>query len=166
MTSLAETGRQTGWRGRLVWIALALSLTLNVFFVGGLVWVKTFRHPPHLIERLHRFGNALHLTGAQHQAFEQFLHGLRQHAHAARNANRPLLAEIWAELAKPSPDNDRVAKLGAGVSANRAAFQKAASAELLKFVQTLTPAQRARMAAMVRNAHEEPARRLFQIIAP
>jgi uncharacterized membrane protein len=166
MTSLAEASRQSGWRGRLVWVALALSLTLNVFFIGGLVWVKTFMRPPPFSERLHAFGHSLHLTGAQREGFNQFIRALRQHARAAREANQPLLTQIWAELAKPSPDNDLVTKLGAQVNDNRAAFQKEASSELLTFLKTLTPEQRAHIGEIVRSAHEEPARRLFQLIAP
>jgi uncharacterized membrane protein len=166
MTSLAETGQRSGWRGRLVWVALALSLTLNVFFIGGLVWVKTFMRPPPFSERLHAFGHTLHMTGPQRQAFEQFIRELRQHARAAREANQPLLAQIWTELAKPSPDNDLVTKLGAQVNDNRTAFQKEASSELLAFLKTLTPEQRAHIGEIVRSAHEEPARRLFQFIAP
>jgi uncharacterized membrane protein len=166
MTSLAEASRRSGWRGRLVWVALALSLTLNVFFIGGLVWVKTFMRPPSFSERLHAFGETLQLTGPQRQAFNQFIHQLRQHARAAREANQPLLAQIWTELAKPAPDNDLVTKLGAQVNDNRTAFQKEASSELLTFLKTLTPEQRAHIGEIVRSRHEEPARRLFQFIAP
>jgi uncharacterized membrane protein len=167
MTTLAETGRQTGWRGRLVWIALALSLTLNVFFIGGLFWVKTFMHPPPPpLERMQRLGETLNLSPDQHHAFEQFVGTIRQHAHAVRTSNRPLVLRIWAELAKPKPDETEVAKLGEQVNTNRLAFQRDVSGAMLTFIKTLSPEQRAHLAQIASTARDESTRRLFLLVAP
>lgn len=167
MTTLAEAGRRTGRHGRLLRIALALSLTLNVFFVGGLIWVKTFMHPPPPpLERMQRLGDTLNLSADQHRAFEQFVRTIRQHARTAREANLPLLRQIWAEIAKPTPDDDQVAKLGEQVNGNRAAFQREVSVALLSFIKTLTPEQRGQLAQLAGSSRDEPMRRLFQIIAP
>lgn len=167
MTSLAEPGRQTGWRARLVWIALALSLTLNLFFVGGLLWVKLSMHPPlPPIERMQRLGQALDLTADQRVAFEQFVRVIRLRGRYVRETNQPLLERIWGEVAKPAPDQDLVAKLGAEVNGNRTAFQKEASTALLAFMKTLTPEQRSKLADIAKRPGDEPTRRLFQIIAP
>ena len=39
MTAAAE-GSTSGVRRRLVWAALAVSLAVNVFFVGTMVWLR------------------------------------------------------------------------------------------------------------------------------
>ena len=166
MTSMADIGRRSGWRGRLVWLALALSLTLNVFFVGGLFWVKTFMHPPPPMERMRALGESLNLTPEQQQAFDQFVRSIRQHAREVREQTRPLVTQIWTELAKPTPDEAQVAKLGEQVNANRVAFQRELSVSMLGFIKTLTPEQRTRLAQIAGTAHDQPTRRLFQIVAP
>ncbi len=167
MTSVAASDPRTGWRGRLVWIALALSLTLNVFFVGGLVWVRTFMHPPPPpLERMQRLGETLNLTPDQHVAFEQFVRGLRQRARAVRESTRPLVLQIWAELAKPAPDDAQVTKLGEQVNGDRIAFQHEVSVAMLSFIKTLNPEQRAHLAQIASTARDEPTRRLLQLVAP
>jgi len=167
MTSIAEPGRQTGWRARLIWVALALSLTLNVFFVGGLLWVKLSTHPPlPPLERMLRIGQDLTLNDQQHLALDQFLRVIRLRGRFLRETNQPLLERIWAELAKPTPDDDAIAKLGAEIEKNRADFQHEAATALLSFVKTLTPEQRAKLAEITKAANDPPARRLFELIAP
>ena len=59
-----------------------------------------------------------------------------------------------------------MAKLGEEVNTNRVAFQRQLSVSMLGFIKTLTPEQRARLAQIVSTAHDEPTRRLFQIVAP
>jgi uncharacterized membrane protein len=167
MTSLAESGRQTGWRARLVWIALALSLALNVFFVGGLTWMKLSAHPPlPPMERMLRIGQALDLNDDQRLALDQFVRVIRLRGRYQRESNQPLLERIWAELAKPAPDDDAIAKLGAEIEQNRATFQHEAAAALLSFVKTLSPEQRLKLADVTKAATDPPARRLFEAIAP
>jgi uncharacterized membrane protein len=167
MSGVAEPSRRTGWRPRFVWIALALSLTLNVFFVGGLMWMKLSHHSPlPPIERMHRLGQSLDLNNDQRRAFEQFLRVVRVHGHAVRDANQPILDSIWAEIAKPNPDEGVVAKLSGEVSNNRHAFQKEAASAFFDFAKTLSPEQRAKLADIARGGGDEPTRRLFQVIAP
>ncbi len=166
MTSIAESGQRTGWRGRLIWIALALSLALNVFFVGGLAWVKMAGGPPPPIERLRVLSHSLDLNNDQNLAFEQFLRVIRLRGRYMRETNQPLLAKIWTEMAKPAPDDEQVARLSAEVNGNRETFQKEATTAFLAFMKTLSPEQRTKLAAFVTEAKDEPTRRLFQIIAP
>ena len=167
MTSIAEPSRRSGWRGRLIWIALALSLTLNVFFIGGLVLVKLSMHPPlPPIERMQRLGRALNLNDDQRMAFDQFVRVIRLRGRFARETNQPLLDRAWTEVSKPSPDEDTLAKLGTEISKNRQAFQQEATTALIAFVKTLSPEQRTKLAEIARGAGDEPTRRLFQIIAP
>lgn len=167
MTSIAEPGPRPSWRARFVWIALALSLTLNVFFIGGLAWMKASIHPPlPPIERMQRLGQALNLNDDQRLAFDQFVRVIRLRGRYVRETNQPLLERAWSEISKPAPDEDAIAKLGAEINKNRQAFQKEVSAALLTFVKTLSPEQRAKLGGIARGAGDEPTRRLFQIVAP
>jgi uncharacterized membrane protein len=167
MSGVAEHSRTAGWRPRLVWIALALSLTLNVFFIGGLTWMKVTGHPPPPpIERIERIGQGLNLNDDQRIAFEQFIRVIRQRGRFIRDSNQPLLERMWAELAKPQPDNDSVVKLGAQISQNRQVFLKEASDAFFDFVKTLSPEQRAQLSTIARRANDPATRRLFEVIAP
>src|SRR5579863_36425 len=166
MTSIAESGRRTGWRGRLVWVALALSLTLNVFFVGGLTWMKLSRSNLTPIERMQHVVQALNPTDDQRLAFEQFVRVARLRGRFLRETNQPLLEKIWAEMAKPTPDDDAVAKLSAEVDRNRQAFQQELAVALQGFIKTLSPDQRIKFAEVTKAGGDPPTRRLFEIIAP
>ena len=166
MTSIAESGRRTGWRGRLVWVALALSLTLNVFFVGGLTWMKLSRSNLTPIERMQHVVQALNPTDDQRLAFEQFVRVARLRGRFLRETNQPLLEKIWAEMAKPTPDDEAVAKLSAEVDRNRQAFQQELAVALQGFIKTLSPDQRIKFAEVTKAGGDPPTRRLFEIIAP
>lgn len=167
MSGVVEHSRTTGWRPRLVWVALALSLTLNVFFVGGLTWMKLTGHPlPPPIVRIQHLGEGLNLNDDQRLAFEQFIRVIRQRGRFIRDSNQPLIDRMWTELAKPQPDDDMVAKLGAQVGQNRAAFLKEASDSFFVFVKTLSPEQRAQLSMIARRANDPATRRLFEVIAP
>src|ERR671936_498952 len=105
MSSLAEAGMKAATRSRLLWLALALSLTLNVFFVAGLVWSQAAepRIPPPA-ERLARAASELNLSPDQRQAFEQFVQAVRQRTEQLRDSNQPLIQRVWDELATAHPD--------------------------------------------------------------
>jgi Spy/CpxP family protein refolding chaperone len=165
MTTAAESGRKAGRGGRLLWIALALSLTLNVCFLAGLAWMHMHAPGPPIV-RLQRFGDTLNLTGDQRQTYEQFLRTLRQRGRSVRDGNQPLIQELWSEIAKPTPDTAAIAKLADQINSNRTALQREASTALDTFIKTLTPEQRAQLAAKAKAPPDEPARRLFQMVVP
>jgi len=165
MTILAESGQKAGRGGRMLWIALALSLTLNVCFLAGLAWMHTQRPPPPIV-RLQHFGDSLNLNGDQRQAYEQFLRTLRQRGRSARESNQPLIENLWGEIAKPTPDTAAIAKLADQINGNRTALQREVSTALDAFIKTLTPEQRALLAAKAKAPPDEPARRLFQMVVP
>jgi uncharacterized membrane protein len=165
MTILAESGQKAGRGGRLLWIALALSLTLNICFLAGLAWMHIHAPGPPLV-RLQHFGDSLNLTGDQRQAYEQFLRTVRQRGRAVREGNQPLIQNMWSEIAKPTPDTAAIAKLGDQINSNRIALQRDVSSALDAFIKTLTPEQRAQLAAKAKAPPDEPARRLFQMVTP
>lgn len=166
MTSLVGSIQRTGWRARLVWIALALSLTLNLFFVGGLAWTRLYAHPLPPMERMQRLGQALNLNDDQRLAFDQFLRVIRLRGSYLHETNQPLLDRMWGEIAKPTPDDDVLTKLGAEIETNRQTFQHELAAAFQTFMKTLTPEQRTQLAERVKTASDPPTRRLFEVIAP
>ena len=165
MTSLVDTGHRAGWRGRLLWIALALSLTLNLCVFAGIAWMHTHA-PPGPMLRMQHFGQTLNLNDDQRRAFEQFLRTIRLRGRFVRESNQPLIDDIWSEIAKPAPDSSTVAKLADQVNGNRESFQRDVSAALDAFIKTLNPDQRAQFAAKAKAPGDEAARRLFQMVVP
>lgn len=165
MTTVAESGQKAGRGGRLVWIALALSLTLNICFLAGLAWMH-IHAPPSPIVRMQRFGETLNLNDSQRQAYEQFLRTIRLRGRFVRESNQPLIDSLWSEVAKPTPDSATIAKLADQISGNRESLLREASTALDNFIKTLTPEQRAALAAKAKAPPDEAARRLFQMVVP
>ena len=167
MTSLVEPVQRSGWRARLVWIALALSLTLNVFFVGGLTWMKlSERLPLPPMERMQRLGQALDLTDDQHLAFDQFLRVVRMRGAFFHETNQPLLERMWTEMAKPTPDDEAITKLGSTIDQNRQTYQHEIAAAFQTFLKSLNTEQRTKLAQIAKSATDPPTHRLFEVIAP
>jgi hypothetical protein len=110
VTGIDPTGRPAGKRGRAGLIALALSLTLNVCFVGGLVWTRTMDHPqPPMaaVERFQQIAKDINLTGDQLTAFQQFAQTFRDRQRLLRDQNKPLVDALWSEMAKPDADKEQ-----------------------------------------------------------
>jgi Spy/CpxP family protein refolding chaperone len=149
----------------LLWAALALSLTLNICFVGGLVWTK-MTVPPVLTpqERLQHLTEQLNLTPEQRIAFEQFVRSVRMHGGLLRENNEPILQRVWAEYAKPTPDQALIDKLVQQANDNRHAFQREAAAALAAFMAELNPDQRATFSKLAQARQDQASKRLWQMI--
>lgn len=167
MTSLAEGGPQARSRGRLFWAALALSLTLNIFFVGGLVWSKIAIPPvPTPAERFAQVATELKLSPDQHDAFQRFMLEVRQHGRHLRENNHPLIDRVWGELAKPQPDQAFIASLIDQATENRHAYQKEMSTVLIQFLATLSQDQRNQFVQLTQKPQDQMAQRLRRLIIP
>jgi len=147
MTALAEVGGQSARRFRGLWLALALSLTLNVCFVGGLIWAMMRPHwvPP--VERLVQIGRSLNLDAGQRAALHEFGTSARGAARSLHGSNAPLMQQIWSEMAKRKADMAAISHLIETASQNRRDYQTAMAAALLKFLDTLPPEERRRYPA-------------------
>ncbi len=165
MTTIADGGQNASWRGRLVWLALALSLTLNVCFLGGLAWMHMHAPPPPIM-RLRALGQALNLNDDQRQAFEQFLRTIRLRGRFVRETNETLVENLWSEEAKPTPDDATIAKLGDEINGNHERLQREVSTAFDAFLKTLTPAQRAQLAAKAKTPLDPVTHRIFQMVVP
>jgi len=167
MTAIADSVRRIGWRGRLVWVALALSLTLNVFFIGGLTWskIEAGRVGTTPAERLAYLGQNLNLSPDQTLAFEQFVRVVRLRGRLLRESNEPLLQRIWAEIAQPAPNDGLISNLVEQANENRHGFQKEAAGALMTFMKSLSPQQRAQFAELAREHQDEAAKRVWLMIS-
>ena len=162
MMSLAEAQAKSVTRNRLVWLALALSLTLNIFVVAGLVWSQAAGpRPSSYPERLIEAGARLHLSPAQRDAFNHFSETILQRTKEMREANQPLYRRIWDELAKAQPDPAVLTQLVDEASETRHGYQKEVIGSLTTFLGTLSPEQRVEFVETVRHqfARDGQARR-------
>jgi len=157
MTSVAEGSAAGRSRGRLVVWLLALSLAVNVCFLGAMVWLRvTLPAMPTPQQRMQMIADELTLNPDQRDAFQQFLIEMRRTSRQLREGNAPLVQRAWDELGKPNPDQALIAQLIDQTSDNRRAYQKSMSVALARFLGELTPAQRGQFGELVKR-HEDPA---------
>jgi len=151
MTAMAELSDRAARRGRGLWIALALSLTLNLFVIGGLGWSMMAPPPPRAegaAERLVTAAHRLDLTADQRAALGTFGATAHEIAVGLRAANAPLMRAMWAEMEKAQPDQAAIARLADQALENRRAYQRKMATNLIGFLATLSPDQRRQFAEM------------------
>ena len=148
-------------KGRLVKVALALSLALNVFFIGGLLYSKFVRPTPPLIA----LGRELDLAPDQRKAFQGFLQVVRSRGAALRENNLKIGRQIWDELSQAKPDPKKLAALFAEVVDNRRDYQTAVTTALLPFLETLSLDQRERFIEFSKR-RQAVANRVRQLLQP
>ena len=144
--TLASASARGTTRHPLLWVALALSLALNLCFVGGALWIRIQAPalPANPAERLQRIGAELQLDPQQSQAFQRYTENLRTHMQQMREKVEPLMSAAWAELAKPDADQATAARLFDEAGQARRGLQRELLAPTLAFLSTLSPEQRAK----------------------
>jgi Spy/CpxP family protein refolding chaperone len=135
---------------RWLWVALGLSLALNVL-AGGYVAGALWPHGRHGPERL---AEELGLNPAQRQAFERHVRTMRDDNRRYREETRPLLQQSWTELAKPQPDQAVLDRLFDEGIAKRRALQRENARSVRGFLETLEPAQRQRFLELMQKRME------------
>jgi uncharacterized membrane protein len=168
MTVPVEGAAGQPWKtGRLVKVILALSLALNIFFIGGLVYTKTVMdrgrgpNPP-----LQALANELNLAPEQRKTFREFVQVVRTRGMALREANMSLGTQIWDELSKPQPDQGKISHDFAQVADNRRDFQTAVAQALLPFLAGLNTDQRAKFIEIAKRRQDNVANRMRQLGLP
>ena len=150
--TIAAAGVQGLGRRHLVLVLLALSLALNLCFVGGAVWVRL--HAPSSegpAERLKQAAAQLSLDPQQQAAFDRYFHVLRARISLMHQEVQPLIAGAWSELAKPDADAAAVMQRFDEAAAKRRSFQQQLTSETLAFLATLSPEQRAKFVDLARH---------------
>jgi Spy/CpxP family protein refolding chaperone len=148
--SVARSGaRQHWWK-----VLLALSLTLNLFFIGGALWIRVHVPPPLSLEdRLDRMTAELGLDERQQQAFAHYSKAMRAVIRAMRQAVQPLIADAWLEVSKPHADEAKVMQLFDQAAQERRRYMHDLTSATLSFLATLSPEQRAKFVELARRRH-------------
>jgi uncharacterized membrane protein len=145
-------------RARLPWILLAVSVVLNIFFLAGAVWVRVHHPPPwgDPEKRIAAVAKDLSLNETQQAAFERFVRTARMGMRQLREKTQPLLEESWRELAKDQPDEAVLDRAFTAATENRRAYQVEISRSMRQFLATLSPEQREKFLALLRERQRVP----------
>ena len=139
---------------RLVLMLLALSVALNLFFVGGALWIRLHPHAVLSFQerRFQRMASELDLAPQQHVGFDRYVAAMRARTARMHQQLAPLFGAAWEEMAKPQANEAQVMQLFDEASSKRREFQREATSQTLTFLATLSPAQRTKFLSIV-QAH-------------
>ena len=153
--TIASTTTRGATRQQLLWVALILSLVLNLCFVAGALWARVQGPPPpfNIEERLQRIGSELELNPQQRQNFDHYSATVRADLQQMRDAVEPLMSAAWSEIAKPDADEATVMHFFDQAAQTRRGFQHEMITTTLSFLATLSPDQRAKF---VQLFHQRP----------
>lgn len=154
MTIAGAAASRRNIRHPLLWVALSLSLALNLFFVGGALWTRF--HAPLPLTRAERFdemATALALDPQQRQDFAGYAQTMRGQLEAMRKAASPLVRATWAEVVKPQPDEAKVMGLLDEVTQVRRSHLTEITEATIAFLRILSPEQRTKFVKVV---HQGP----------
>jgi Spy/CpxP family protein refolding chaperone len=159
---------QRGSPPRLLWVLLALSLALNLFFIGGVFWLRTEASHMQLApaERFEMVARQLSLDATQRAAFDKFINMMRMRTRHLRENNMPLIEETWSELAKAKPDDALIEHNLDEAASNRHAYQLDASRALRAFLAVLSDEQRQTFVSLVKNRENHDVPPLLRQLAP
>jgi uncharacterized membrane protein len=152
--AMVGTTQPMRWpRRRVIAALLAVSVVLNLCFVAGAAWTR-FKAPPgqpSAAERYRQIAAELSLTPAQHTGFTHYIAAMQAHSDEMHRQIAPLIAGAWDEMAKPQADPAKIMQNFDEASQKWRAFQHQSTALTLKFLALLSPAQRSRFVALVRE---------------
>lgn len=166
MMSLAEDGARARSRGRLLWLALAISLALNAFVVGTLAWWVHANRMATPAERFQQTVRELNLNDDQRDAFQQFVIEMRRNTRQLRNDNGPLVQKVWEEIGKAQPDRDAIGHLVDQATENRRAYQKGMTEALTRFLANLSAEQRGEFITLTQRRQDPVAAHLRRLVVP
>jgi uncharacterized membrane protein len=167
MTSLSAAESKPRLLGRLLWVALALSLTLNICFVGGLIWSRVTTEPTLTpAQRFQQIAQELQLSPNERDGFDQFALEVRRHTRQLRESNMPLVQRVWEELGKAQPDQALISQLVDQATENRHTFQKEMTGALSRFLAGLTPEQRAQFVTLAKRQQDPNAAHIRRLVMP
>lgn len=156
MTAIIAAARRPE-RQYLMRTALALSLVLNLCFVGGAVWTRMEAPAPHpgIVERFRQVEAGLALDPQQRQAFDRYTAVIEARIRLMRRHMAPLFGEAWAEMAKRQAKPADVMPIFDRVRAEQHAFDQDLTTATLALFAQLSPAQRQKFVELI---HPRPAR--------
>jgi uncharacterized membrane protein len=135
-------------RRALPWVLLAISVALNVFFVGGHLYFKRMAHAhgmpdsvaalPHGVERLE-------LTAEQRQALVKLRADTRERVRQSRPMDKEIGLALLDELMKPQRQPATIESLARQLGERRHAHVRPTLDDFAGFLATLSPQQRTRV---------------------
>jgi Spy/CpxP family protein refolding chaperone len=143
-------------RASLPWVLFALSLTLNVFFLGGYYYSKrVWDHRVAGGEEQGRYvAEKLSFTDDQRQRFQDMRQRARERQRETARANRPVIDSLWREIEKSEPNATQLDAYIERLTTNRQGFQREQMRDLLAFARTLDEKQRLEFLELVRTRLE------------
>lgn len=166
MTSLAEDRARPASRGRLLWLALVISLALNAFVVGSLVWWVGTNRMMTPAQRFQQIARELGLNDDQRDAFQQFVIAMRRNWRTLHESNEPLVERVWDEMGKAQPDRDLINRLVDQATQNRRIYQANMTDALTRFLADLTPEERAAFVNLTKRHQDPTAAHLRRLVIP
>ena len=151
--SIASVALRPGSRQHLFWVALVLSLALNLCFIAGALWIRVQGPPPPMTpeQRLEQIEPQLALDPQQRAAFDQYARTVRLRMQSMRETVEPLVGQAWSELAKPDADEAKIMQLFDQAEGERHAFRRELGTATFNFLAKLSPEQRAKFVELARQ---------------
>jgi len=166
MTSVAEGGVRSGPRSRLLWLALVVSLALNAFVLGTLVWWVSTNRMPSPAERFQQIARDLKLNEDQRDAFQQFAIEMRRDTRQLRDTNVPLVDKVWEEMGKAQPDRALIDRLVDQATDNRRNYQRSMTEALTRFLANLSAEQRGQFVELTKRREDKAGAHLRRLMVP
>ncbi len=142
-------------RTKLLWIVLAASLLLNLFFAGGVIYSKMtaerLRDEP--AARFDFVVDELDLSEAARRRLMALREAARARWDEMRREGRHLREALFKEMAKPDFDQARVEELLQRRSVLFVTFLGGIMAETHDFLATLEPERKREFMAMMKREH-------------
>ncbi len=137
-------------RPKMPWILFAISLALNVFFAGGVIYSKMtaerLEHSPG--QRTDYVAEQLNLSDSQREGLVALRTKVRERWGARRDERGGQRGALMAELVKPELDLERLEALIRDRSDQRIPRFKELARDLHAYLATLSPEQREQFVAM------------------
>ncbi len=134
----------------LAWILLAVSVALNIFFAGGVVYSKMtaerLKDSPE--RRIDFVAEQLNLSDSQREGLIALRTKVGERWRAGREKRGNLSGTLMAELAKPELDMERLEALIRGRSDRSVGRFQELARDLHAYLATLSPEQREQFVAM------------------
>ena len=151
--TIASQAARSGTRQQLLWMLVALSVALNLFFIIGALWIRMHGPPVPMsaAERLQRIGTELSLDPQQQGAFNKYSETVRTRMQLMHKTVDPLMGKAWEEIAKPEADEANVVRLFDEAGQTRRSFMRELAPNTLSFLATLSPEQRLKFVELIRQ---------------
>lgn len=140
-------------RNYLPWIALVLSLTLNVVMVVDQRFGGTT--PPPKVNAEKQLADEMHLSETQLESYQYYRQQLRDMTGATRLENEEDIEAYYEEMATANPDIQKLDALLQQINKRRAHLQINQTAATVKFMAVLDPNQREILLDATRRQQEK-----------